>query len=529
MQAHERITALSASVAAAAQRYRLLLEVNNAVITNLTREGLFGAIAGALRRLVPYARIALFLHDPARDALRLTVLESTLATEHFVVGWEQTSRDSPAGWAFQRRQPLVRRDLAQERPYKADELSYADGVRCYVIIPLLVRDEAIGVLTVASTAPDRYGEAEVQLLQEVGTQVALAVVNMRAFEEIAALKARLQRESVYLQEEIRREHNFIEMVGTSPALGAALRKVEQVASLDSTVLIAGETGTGKELIARAIHDRSRRRAQALVKVNCSALSAGLVESELFGHVKGAFTGALERRTGRFELADGGTIFLDEVGELPLETQVKLLRVLQEQEFEPVGSSQTVRVDVRIIAATNRDLEEAVRAGRFRADLFFRLNVFPIVVPPLRERATDIRQLTMFFLERFTRRFGKAVDTVSRETMERLVSYPWPGNVRELQNCIERAVILAEEEALHPRHLNLMFRESPDQAADQDPWAHVDLSGSLADVTRRTVAAVEARKLKDALREAGDNKGRASEILGITYKAFLHKLKEYGIE
>jgi formate hydrogenlyase transcriptional activator len=264
-----------------------------------------------------------------------------------------------------------------------------------------------------------------------------------AYEELQSLRDRLARENVYLQEEIRREHPFEELAGSSPPLLAVLRKVEQVAAADTSVLVLGETGTGKELIARAIHNRSARRGRPLVKVNCSAISAGLVESELFGHVKGAFTGALERRVGRFELADGGTIFLDEIGELPLETQVKLLRVLQEQEFEPVGSSRTVRVDVRVIAATNRDLQEALGAGRFRSDLFYRLNVFPIEVPPLRDRRSDIPQLVTLFLSRFAKKLGKRVGSVSPETMERLASYAWPGNIRELQNIIERAVVLCE--------------------------------------------------------------------------------------
>jgi formate hydrogenlyase transcriptional activator len=268
-----------------------------------------------------------------------------------------------------------------------------------------------------------------------------------ALVEVEVLRNRLQAENVYLQDEIHTEHNYVEMVGSSPALLDVLRRIEQVAPTDATVLVYGETGTGKELIARAIHKRSPRRERPLVKVNSSAISAGLVESELFGHVKGAFTGAIERHVGRFALADHGTIFLDEVGELPLEAQVKLLRVLQEQEFEPVGSSQTVRVDVRVIAATNRDLAEAVRAGRFRADLFYRLNVVELRVPPLRERASDIPQLAMFFLARFAKKFGRSADTISAETMDRLVSYPWPGNIRELQNVIERAVVLSRGPAL----------------------------------------------------------------------------------
>jgi formate hydrogenlyase transcriptional activator len=252
----------------------------------------------------------------------------------------------------------------------------------------------------------------------------------------------LQAENVYLQEEIRREHNFEEIVGSSPALLAVLQQVERVAPTNATVLILGETGTGKELIARAIHDRSARSLRPLVKVNCGAISAGLVESELFGHVKGAFTGALDKRTGRFELGDGGTLFLDEVGELPLETQVKLLRVLQDGEFEPVGSSKAIKVDVRIIAATNRNLEDEVKAGRFRADLFYRLNVLPLRIPPLRDRVEDIPQLAMFFLSRFSRQFGRAVDGIAHETIELMMNYDWPGNIREMQNLIERGVVLS---------------------------------------------------------------------------------------
>ena len=256
-------------------------------------------------------------------------------------------------------------------------------------------------------------------------------------------KAQLEAQNIYLQEEIRSQHNFVEIVGNSRSLLAVLQQVDQVAPTEATVLIQGETGTGKELIARAIHDRSRRHGRPLVKVNCGAISAGLVESELFGHVKGAFTGALANRDGRFTLADGGTIFLDEVGELPPDTQVKLLRVLQEQEFEPIGSSKTIKVDVRVIVATNRDLSLMVREGKFRSDLFYRLNVFPVTMPPLRERQEDIHLLVMFFLEKFARKLGKPITQVAGETMSRLCAYSWPGNIRELQNVIERAVVLSK--------------------------------------------------------------------------------------
>ena len=423
-------------------RYRTLLEITNAVISNLTRDALFHAVAQALRRVVPFERTAIFLHSPERDVLRLFVLQSSLPTTYFTVGLEMPPGESHVGWVLRSQRYLLRRDLTVERQYPMEDRAFEDGVRSYVIVPLVARSTAIGVLAVASVKQNQYSDTDAAFLQDVANQIAIAVENMKAYEEIAALKARLERENVYLREEIQREHNFVEMVGSSPALLAVLRDLDKVAPTDSTVLVSGETGTGKELLARAIHNGSARKGRSLVKVNCSAISAGLVESELFGHVKGAFTGALERRIGRFELADGGTIFLDEVGELPLEAQVKLLRVLQEQEFEPVGSSTPIRVDVRIIAATNRDLEEVVRSGRFRADLFYRLNVFPIRAPALRERRSDIPQLVTFFVSRFAKKFGKRVEAVSKETMDRLLTYPWPGNIRELQNIIERAVVLS---------------------------------------------------------------------------------------
>ena len=305
--------------------------------------------------------------------------------------------------------------------------------------PLVFQDELLGVLAMFSRH-DIAQEAFKMLFFFAG-QAAIAIKNAQLFAEVDQLKNRLRAENVYLQEEIKLEHNFDEIVGRSKKLKRVLRQVEQVAPTDATVLIQGETGTGKELIARAIHNLSRRKDRPLVKVNCGAISAGLVESELFGHEKGAFTGALQRRVGRFELADGGTLFLDEVGELPLDTQVKLLRALQEGEFERVGSSRPIQVDVRVIAATNRDLAEDVHKGSFRSDLFYRLNVLPLDLPPLRESKADIPLLVHFFVDHFGRKIGKTFQGVSQVTMERLTRYSWPGNVRELQNVIERAVIL----------------------------------------------------------------------------------------
>jgi formate hydrogenlyase transcriptional activator len=322
-----------------------------------------------------------------------------------------------------------------------------EGMESLCAHPLLREDKSFGALFFMSTRRDAYRRIAIALLERVASAVAVAVDNCFAHEELRELRDRLAAENVYLQEEIRKDHNFSEIVGRSPALSEVLSLVQTVAPTASTVLILGETGTGKEIIARAIHDRSTRRDRPLVKVNCAAISAGLVESELFGHVRGAFTGAVASRTGRFEVANGGTIFLDEVGELPPETQVKLLRVLQEREIEPVGSNQPKKVDVRVIAATNRDLEREVAAGRFRADLFFRLNVFPIVMPPLRERPGDVPLLAHYFADRFARELGKSVQGISPETMRRLLQYDWPGNVRELQNLVERAVVLAKGSVL----------------------------------------------------------------------------------
>jgi formate hydrogenlyase transcriptional activator len=323
-------------------------------------------------------------------------------------------------------------------------------------------------------------------------------------------KARLEAQNAYLQEEIRSEHNFTEIVGSSPALLDVLRQVDQIARVDSTVLILGETGTGKELIARAIHDRGPRKHRALVKVNCGAISAGLVESELFGHVKGAFTGAIANRDGRFKLADGGTIFLDEVGELPLDTQVKLLRVLQEQEFEPIGSSRTIKVNVRVVAATNRDLKELVREGKFRPDLFYRLHVLPLRVPALRERVSDLPLLVTFFAQKCAKKLGKQITSVSEDAMRSITGYAWPGNIRELQNIIERAVILSPGKTLVltdelrasssppasssrslPSQTHTSAREDAQirksEITNQKPEIQAD--GSLDDVERRHIEAV----------------------------------------
>ena len=505
------------------ERWRALLEINNTIITNLTQEALLHAVAGALRRVVPFDGAALTLYSPATQTFRYLAIQGALPSDFFRAGLEFPRTESAAAWVCDHQRAILRDDLEAQQQYPNDRRLVADGIKSDCLVPLIVAGRSIGTLNVGSRTKQQYTEADVQLLQEVGNQIALAVENMQSYEEIAALKARLEKENVYLQEEIRTEHNFEEIVGSSPGLLAVLHQLEQVARTTSTVLICGETGTGKELIARAIHSRSPRKHRPLVKVNCSAISAGLVESELFGHMKGAFTGAIERRIGRFELADGGTIFLDEVGELPLETQVKLLRVLQEQEFEPVGSSRSVRVDVRVIAATNRRLQEAVEAGTFRADLFYRLNVFPLDVPSLRERRSDIPQLAMCFLFHYARKLGKSMEGISREAMDRLVSDAWPGNVREVQNVSERAIILAR---------NPILEAEPDLVSMLTSGAPSAPPAKPAPPTIGTLKEVEREHIIAALRQTGgvvEGLKGAARILNLHPNTLRHRMDKLGIK
>jgi DNA-binding NtrC family response regulator len=341
---------------------------------------------------------------------------------------------------------------------------------------------------------------------------------------------RLVNENILLREELAIRRGAPLIVGDDPALRKVIGAVQRAAATDATVLIEGESGTGKELFARTLHALSPRAEQPFVAINCAAIPETLLESELFGHEKGAFTGAVARKPGKFELAHRGTLFLDEIGDLPLSLQAKILRALEEKRFERLGGTASLQVDVRLVAATNRGLKAQVAQRRFREDLYFRLSVFPITVPPLRERREDIPTLARFFVERFCRELKKKPLPLSPPAIEVLQTYAWPGNVRELQNCIERAVILCDADAIHPRHLNLTFRDAPVGTPEEvSPWAQIDLSGTMFDATRRIVAEVESRKIRDALREAGDSKGRAAEMLGITYKVLLAKLKEHGLE
>jgi formate hydrogenlyase transcriptional activator len=448
---------------------RLLLEVNNVVVSTLDLHELLSAISSCLRRVIPHDYASLVLYEPESQQLRLRALHfgggKGLMQEDIPVPLEAT----PSGLAFRSRQPvLISRFDFEQFPSELTRELMAAGLKSGCCLPLISPGRVSGVLNVASLRENAFAQTDVELLSQVARQTGVAIENTlslyqivelhnkltdeklhleEAYAEISKLKDQLYKENLALREEVDQASMFEEIVGSSPALQRVLSNVAKVAPTDSTVLITGETGTGKELIARAIHKGSPRSERAFVKVNCAALPSSLIASELFGHEKGAFTGALQRRLGRFELAEGGSIFLDEIGELPPETQIALLRVLQEREFERVGGGQPIGTDVRVIAATNRDLKAAVAAGSFRTDLFYRLNVFPIEMPPLRSRLEDIPLLVEYFIGRYAAEAGKKIRNIHKETMELFQSYPWPGNLRELQNVIERSVILCEGETL----------------------------------------------------------------------------------
>jgi formate hydrogenlyase transcriptional activator len=414
------------------------------------------------------------------------------------------------------RETIVARRSSDEPGSTVSEILERLEIESLVLTPLTKGDEFIGGIAFARLSATPFTPEEVGILEDVSRPVASALANALAFQEIAALRARLEDENLALKEEIDASAAAGGIIGASAALHAVLERVSRVAATDSTVLISGETGTGKELVARAIHGASPRAERALIKVNCAALPEGLVASELFGHERGAFTGALHRRRGRFELAAGGTLFLDEVGELPAAVQVALLRVLQEGEFERVGGSETLHTDARVIAASNRNLEEAVREGRLRSDLFFRLNVFPIRLPPLRERSEDVPLLVQYYTRHYARRIGKPINRVAPEAMEILQRYTWPGNVRELQNVVERAVILASGDVLEARDFEL-----PGRRPDAGRGA---LLGGVGDEERRRIGAALASSRGRVSGPYG-----AAKALGVAPSTLESRIQRLGID
>ncbi|HJZ63933.1 MAG TPA: sigma 54-interacting transcriptional regulator [Candidatus Acidoferrum sp.] len=425
-------------------RLQVLLDINNVLVTSRALPELFSGIVATLTRVIHHDYTSLALLDPKTNLLKIKSLD--FAMPHAPLVEKDLSvalENSPSGRSvLTGKAEVFRGSELDQFPMELVKKLRGEGLKSVCCVPLISKGEAFGSLNLASKRVDAFTEQEVELLGQVGAQVAIAVKNALAFKEIDALKDKLAVEKLYLEEEIRNEFNFEEIIGESAALRKALGQVELAAPANTTVLLTGETGTGKELFARAIHNLSPRQDRTFVKVNCAAIPAGLLESELFGHERGAFTGAITQKVGRFELADKGSIFLDEVGDIPLELQPKLLRVLQEQEFERLGSNVTQRVDVRVVAATNADLARLVAEKAFRSDLFYRLNVFPIQIPALRERREDIPLLVRYFVQKFSQRFNKTVIYVPADAMDALTNYPWPGNVRELENLLERAVLLS---------------------------------------------------------------------------------------
>jgi formate hydrogenlyase transcriptional activator len=432
------------SLARERDRLSLVLEINNAVVSHLELPKLLKAISVCLGRVIPHDLAWFCLYDPATHQLQTHALDFPSHQDFTEAGDPIPLEGTPEGLAFTTQQTVLIRSLdLSEFPAEIIKRGAAAGLKSGCAVPLISHGRGLGTLSVVSTQEGAFTDDDAKLLSWIGAQVALAAANSMAYQEISSLRDKLAKEKLYLEEEIQTEYNFEEIVGDSRALKLLLKEIQTVAATDSTVLILGETGSGKELVARALHNRSDRRERTFVKLNCAAIPTGLLESELFGHERGAFTGAIAAKIGRFELADRGTIFLDEVGEIPLELQVKLLRVLQEQEFERLGSTRTIRVTVRVIAATNRDLGRMVEEQAFRSDLYYRLKVFPVTVPPLRERVEDIPLLVRHFAQKFAQRMKKRIETIPSEAMHALQAYHWPGNVRELENFIERAVILTQ--------------------------------------------------------------------------------------
>ena len=494
-------------------RLRTLLEVNNAVAGCLETRELFQAISASLRRCFGLDYASLLIHDPDIRALRLHMLDFPDGTGAIREAAIVPLDDSLAGFVFRTRQGRVF-SLEEARAVSATtgELFEREGIQSLCCVPLISRGAALGTLNVGSRRPDRFLGDDLGFFNQVAGQVAIALDNALSYKRIEELNVRLEEEKVYLEDEIRTDNRFEEIVGQSRALKATLKQLETVAPTDSTVLIYGETGTGKELLARAIHDLSARKQATFVKLNCAAIPTGLLESELFGHEKGAFTGAIAQRIGRFELAHRGTIFLDEVGEIPIELQSKLLRVLQEREFERLGSSRTIRTDARLVAATNRDLAQLVEQRQFRADLYYRLNVFPMTAPPLRERRDDIPLLVRYFVQQYARRMNRRITSIPTESMNALARYHWPGNIRELQNFIERAVILSTGSAL------------------QVPVRELKRGPVGASVV--TLEAAEREAIQRALHDAGGKVGGdtgAAAKLGMKRTTLQNKMRKLGID
>jgi formate hydrogenlyase transcriptional activator len=513
-------------------RLRLLLDVTNQVVSNLDLRELLRAISQDVRRVMQCDYAGLSLPDAENKQLRLYAVDFPGGKGFLQEDLVYSVEGSPSGTAFRTMKPLtLQSPFTGWLHFPIVQIAVREDLKSFCFLPLISRNRALGTLVLARLRDDAFSQDDIEFLSQVANQIALAVENALAFREIRELKEQLSKEKLYLEDEIRTEMNFAQIIGNSAPLRKVLKRVETVAPTDSTVLIYGETGTGKELIARGIHDLSPRRSKPFVKLNCAAIPTGLLESELFGHEKGAFTGAIAQRIGRFEVANGGTIFLDEIGEIPLELQTKLLRVLQEREFERLGSSRTLRTDARLIAATNRDLEAMVSEQRFRSDLFFRLNVFPVHVPPLRQREGDIPFLVRHFAQQFSRRMNKQVETIPSAAMDALCRYHWPGNVRELQNVIERAVIISTGTALSVDVADLKFpKPSHPEASHPEERAIAaksETNGALHNVLRETERQQILQALKQSNWVVAGPHGAAAR-LGMNRSTLQVRIRKLGI-
>lgn len=509
-------------------RAETLLEINNAITTHLELPELLRATSHCLRRFFNNDVTGMALYDPDTMQLRVHTLDALHPEDrHVEDGFLMALDETPAGRSFTTRKPVLLKKLSlEEFPSPIIERAIAAGLKSSCNAPLIAHERLLGSVMIASRREGAFSEGDAEMLNHIAKQLAIAVENALNYRELESLKNKLASEKLYLEEEIQTHYNFEEIIGQSAALKKVLQQVATVAPTDSAVLLCGETGTGKELIARAIHNLSSRKQRTLVKLNCAAIPTGLLESELFGHEKGAFTGAIAQRVGRFELANKGTLLLDEIGEIPLDLQPKLLRVLQEHEFERLGSSRTIQTDARLVAATNVDLPEMVAEKRFRSDLFYRLNVFPITIPPLRERTGDIPLLIGYFAQKHSARMNKRINAIPKDTVAALCEYLWPGNVRELENFVERSVILSSGSELQAPLSELRPRGAVDVqgiGSVSEP-AKPSTPVSLEENERRHITEV-----LEQTRGVIGGKGGAAEILGLPISTLRNRMKKLGLK
>ena len=518
------------------ERLKLLLNLTSRITSNLNLRDLLRAIAANIREVMHGDSVAVLLLDSSSGKSRLIALDFPQGKGF--IREDDTHMVTGAGKrALETLKPvIVERIRPGDLPPEICEKVISEGLKSSCVIPLVSKDRALGYLSLARTTEATFAPEDVEFLAEAAGQIAIAIENAMAYQEISELKDKLAQEKLYLEEEIRSEMNFENIIGNSPALKQVLELAEIVAPSDSTVLLLGETGTGKELIARAIHGRSRRKDRTFVKLNCAAIPTGLLESELFGHEKGAFTGAITQKVGRMELADQGTLFLDEVGDIPVEIQPKLLRALQEREFERLGSTHTRKVNVRLIAATNRDLERMIADREFRSDLYYRLHVFPIRIPPLRERKEDIPQLVSYFVQKVAKQMQKKIDSISPVVMKGLTAWHWPGNIRELENFVERAVIVTRGRSLDAP-LGELRRKNPVELPRADhrklePFVG-ERTNSQSDKTS-VIDGYERRQCDEIIAALIACKGRvggadgAAARSGVNRTTFLARMKKFGI-